>query len=74
MGMYVSGGGLYKPARLDAWRNKLKADRRRRINQFAELLSQGYTITAAALEIGVSQQAGSQMMKQIREELGSQAD
>lgn len=71
--MYISGGGSYRKPGAAAWREKLKRDRRRRINRFAELLAEGWTLTAAAQELGLSQQAGTKMLKTIREELGPQA-
>lgn len=72
--MYISGGGCYRKPAGAAWREKLKRDRRRRINKFAELLAEGWTLTAAARELGLSQQAGSKMLQTIREELGPQAE
>jgi hypothetical protein len=71
--MYVSGGGNYRPKHLDKWRAQLKRRGSRNIEQFAELLSEGYTITEAAHALGLTQQTGSKMFKTIREELGSQA-
>ena len=68
--MYVSGGGAYRPAGLAAWRAKFKRDARKRIDQFAEMLAEGYTITAASRVLGITQQAGSKILKQIRHELG----
>ena len=41
--------------------------------RFSGLLAEGYSISAAAAAIGVSQQAGSQYMARIRRELGWQA-
>lgn len=37
---------------------------------FAELIAEGYTITAACREIGVRRQYGTRLMKQLQEELG----
>lgn len=68
--MYVSGGGRYRPAGLAAWRAKVKQDARKRRDQFAEMLAEGYTITAASRVLGITQQAGSNILKQIRQELG----
>ena len=73
MHMRVSGGGRYKPTHFQAWRAKLKREGRQRTNQFAELLSEEYTITEAAHALGLTQQAGSKMFKTIRQELGEQA-
>jgi len=71
--MYVSGGGCYRPTMIAAWRAKLKRERETRIEQFAEMLAEGYTVSGAANALGVTQQAGSLMLKTIRERLGPQA-
>lgn len=72
--MYVSGGGSYRGKKVQAWREHLKRGRRKRLDEFAEMLAEGYTVTAAARCLGLSQQAGSSMLRQIREELGAQAE
>lgn len=46
---------------------------RDRLDQLADLIGDGATITAAAHALGVSMQRGSQMFKRIRDELGWQA-
>lgn len=66
-------GGQYNKPGIVKWRASEAAQRRKRINQFADLLSKGYTISAASRAIGVSQQNGSTMLAQIRDELGPQA-
>ena len=71
--MAIGGGGRYHKPHLAAWRAKLKSDRRKRMMQFSELLAEGYTVTAAARALNVSQQAGSKMLNDIRKELGPQA-
>lgn len=71
--MYISGGGLYRKPGAVAWREKLKQDRAKRISRFAELLAEGYSVTEAAVALGVTQQAGSLMLKTMREDLGWQA-
>jgi hypothetical protein len=68
--MYISGGGAYRPARLKAWQDKIKRDARRRMDRFAELLADGYTVTGASRELGITQQAGSLILKKIRQGLG----
>ena len=72
---YISGGGSYRkpPAVLAHWRMKSKQERRKRIERFAELLAEGYTISAAARDMGLTQQAGSRMFKTMQQELGEQA-
>lgn len=65
-----SGGGQFRPHKLQAWRQKLSRERRARITKFTELIAEGYTMSAAARAMGLSQQAGSSMFKQICEELG----
>jgi hypothetical protein len=57
----------------DLYRRRAKAQRQRRIDDFAECLARGYSLCAAASAVGVSQQAGSNYFKQIRGELGWQA-
>lgn len=47
--------------------------RRKQLDQFAEMLAEGWTVTAAARALGVSQQAGSKMLRDIRAGLGGQA-
>lgn len=46
---------------------------RERLDNFAELIAEGVTITAASKLLGISMQRGSQLFKRIREELGWQA-
>lgn len=71
--MVRSGGGQYNKPGIVKWRAYEAAQRRKRINRFAELLAEGYTISGASRVMGVSQQNGSTMLAQIREELGPQA-
>lgn len=42
-------------------------------NKMADLVSEGWTVTAAGRELGVSQQRSSQIWRVIREGLGPQA-
>jgi hypothetical protein len=56
-----------------ATRQKKVAEARRLLDQFAELLAQGYTIAAAARRLNRSQQTGSQWFKKICAELEPQA-
>lgn len=71
--MARNGGGQYNKPGIVKWRAYEAAQRRKRINRFAELLAEGYTISGASRAMGVSQQNGSTMLAQIREELGPQA-
>ena len=53
-------------------------ERRRRIGdrqraQLAELVAEGYSVSAAARVMGVAQQRGSQLWAQVRADLGDQA-
>lgn len=59
--------------RYAAHRRRLQSARNRRIDDLAELVANGWTITAAARSMGLSQQAGSKMWKDIKSGLGSQA-
>ncbi len=72
--MVSSGGGRYNKPGAVAWRAYNAALRKKRIIQFAELLAEGYSVSAAARKIGVSQQNGSTMLAQMRKELGPQAE
>lgn len=56
-----------------AARARNQAQRQKRVEQFAEMLAEGYTISAAARVLGVSQQVGSQYLATMRAELGWQA-
>lgn len=60
-------------ARVRNWRVKQHRERERRIDQFAELLAEGWTVAAAAKALGMTQQAGSKMLRDIRLRLGPQA-
>lgn len=66
--MYVSGGGRYSFQKQQQVRIYAM-----RLNTFADLLAEGYSITAAAHMLGVSQQMGSKMLKAICQQLGPQA-
>ncbi len=46
---------------------------RDRLDNFADMIAEGVTITAASKSLGVSMQRGSQLFRRIREELGWQA-
>lgn len=46
---------------------------RERLDNFAELIAEGLTITAASKIVGVTMQRGSQLFKRIRDDLGWQA-
>lgn len=59
--------------RNEAHRNRLRAARERRIWQLAELVANGWTVASAAQRLGVSQQIGSLMWRDIRDRLGEQA-
>jgi energy-converting hydrogenase Eha subunit B len=50
-----------------------KAQGRATLNAFAEALAETGTVVAAARTAGISQQRGSQLLAQIRRELGRQA-
>lgn len=50
-----------------------KAKSRAKLNAFAEALAEGCTISAAARQVGISQQSGSAYFRKIRLELGPQA-
>lgn len=54
-------------------RTAIKAKSIRQKRQIAELVSEGFTVAAAARSIGVSQQRGSQIWRGIRNDLGAQA-
>lgn len=54
-------------------REKRKAERRRNVAAFADLLAEGRGITEAAAYLGLSQQTGSAYFATIRKELGWQA-
>lgn len=53
-------------------RAKLRAQRRVKIDRFAEMLADGWTLAAAASAVGVSQQSGTTYLAQMRRELGWQ--
>lgn len=50
-----------------------RAQGRATLNAFAEALAEHGTVSAAAREVGICQQRGSQLLKKIRIELGWQA-
>lgn len=51
-----------------------RAHSRRMRARLAELVSEGWSVSAAGRSLNVSQQRSSQMWRQIRDELGPQAD
>ncbi len=76
-GIFITDGtarfGPMSSKRLVAYRDRLHLAREKRMRLFAELLAEGWSIGAAAQELGVSQQAGSKMFTDMRERLGWQA-
>jgi hypothetical protein len=69
-------GGIFANRAINGGRHFMAARRaagRRKLNAFAEALSQDVTVKDAAASVGVSQQRGSQLLAQIRRELGWQA-
>lgn len=56
-----------------ATRQRKKAEAACLIDDFAELLAEGWSVPAAARKLGRSQQTGSNWLRQIREGLGAQA-
>lgn len=72
-GLFPPGTARHGPGsgkRVAAWRARQHAEREHRINKFAEMLANGWTISAAARALNVSQQNGSNMLRDIRERLG----
>jgi len=70
-----SGKGLFPPGtarhgppsakRREAHRDRLKRARRRRLEQLADLVADGWSVAAAAQSLGVSQQTGHSMWREI---------
>lgn len=56
-----------------AARSRRHRERNARIEHLAELVAEGWSVSAAARHLGFSQQAGSKMWRDIRAELGDQA-
>ena len=50
-----------------------RAQGKKQRERIAELVSEGWSVQAAAREIGISQQMGSKHWRKIKEELGPQA-
>lgn len=57
----------------DLYRAKLTREREQRMDQFAELLANGWTVVAASKGVGVSIASGTKMLADIRQRLGDQA-
>lgn len=55
-------------------RDRLQAVKRAKMALFADLIADGYTQTAAARQLGVSQQCGNGYFLQMRRDLGYQAE
>lgn len=54
-------------------RNRRHRERNARIDRLAELVADGWTITAAARSMGLVQQTGLKMWREIKDGLGEQA-
>lgn len=52
---------------------KLRAQGKKQRERLAFLVSEGYSVSAACREIGISQQMGSKHWAKIKQELGPQA-
>lgn len=75
-GLFAVGTAGYGPPserRRAAYRAIRRKARERRMTELAELVANGWTISAAARSMGVSQQTGSSMFREICERLGEQA-
>lgn len=60
--------------RYAAARARKHAERNRRKERLAGLVSEGWTITAAARSMGLVQQTGLKMWREIKDGLGSKRD
>lgn len=69
----TAGFGPASAARKMAHRKRLRAIRVNRMLQLADLMADGLSVSAAARRLGVSQQCGSSMFREICSLLGDQS-
>lgn len=75
-GIFPPGTARHGPPsakRTEAHRNLLHRARERRVWALAGLVADGWSVAAAARHLGVSQQTGSGMWRDICERVGDQA-
>ena len=75
-GIFPPGTAGYGPPsarRIEAHRNRLHRAREKRLEQLADLVADGWSVAAAARHLGVSQQTGHSMWRDICERVGGQA-
>ena len=75
-GIFPPGTARHGPPsakRNEAHRNRLRAARERRVWQLADLVAEGWSIASAARHLGVSQQTGHSMWRDILERVGGLA-